>query len=68
MFKIKLLIIAVLLLVLVVLFQVEKKKVEINGENIKKVQLFKDYPYNRYSIIVGNKRYEVNKVAYNKVK
>ena len=40
----------------------------VKTDKVVKYKLYKNYPYNRYFIVSGNKKYEVNKTFYNKIK
>ena len=40
----------------------------IQGENVKKVELYKNFPYNKYYVISNGKKQEVNKNVYNSIK
>jgi len=68
-FKVRMIVLAAILILFTVAYLVTKeKKITIQGNNIRKVQLYKNYPYNRYYVISNGKKYRVNKIAYKNIK
>ena len=68
MFRMKMIVLSVMLVLFAIACLISKEEKTIQGENVQKVELYKNYPYTKYYVIADGKKYEVNKTAYRNIK
>lgn len=68
MFKMKMIILFVMIALFAIACLLTKEEKTIQGDNVQKVELYKNYPYTKYYVIADGKKYEVNRTAYRNIK